>query len=163
MAKIGKCRLCPPSCRETLLFGDQVCKHHLNGDGKDVERNVAPDLQKVKVAATKQKTETAWYNEQIKQIPENCENCGKKIGKLPEGMSKRTHVCHIVPKASVPSVKTHPLNRWFGCWQCHNNFDKWSLKKVEAMPVVKICRVRYAEFAAEIAESERKYVPEWLQ
>lgn len=163
MAKIGKCRLCPPSCRTTLLYGDEVCGHHLNGDGKDIERSIAPDIQKAKTAAAKQKTLTAWYNEQIKQIPIKCENCNKKIGRLPEGMSKRTHVCHIVPKSSVPSVKTHELNRWFGCWQCHNDFDKKDADFVARMKVVKICRTRYAIFSTEISESERNYVPEWLR
>ena len=163
MAKIGKCRLCPPSCRTTLLYGDDVCHHHLNGDGNDIERSVAPDLQKVKAAAAKQKTLNAWYAEQIKLIPAKCENCGKKMGKLPEGMSKRTHVCHIVPKSSVGSVKTHDLNRWFGCWQCHTDFDKKEAAVVAQMRVVKVCRARYRAFAPEITESERKYVPDWLR
>lgn len=163
MAKIGKCRLCPPSCRETLLYADDVCGHHLNGDGKDIERNISPNLQKAQAAAKKQKTLTAWYNEQIKQIPEKCENCGKKMGTLPVGMSKRAHVCHIVPKSSVPSVKTHPLNRWFGCWQCHSDYDSKTSSDASRMKIAKICRSRFAQFADEIATSEKNAIPDWLK
>jgi hypothetical protein len=160
MAKIGKCPKCPAGSRDVLLIGG-MCHGHFKGmDGAGV-RDDAPSVLKEKVA--KQKTLTAWYNEQIKLIPEKCENCGKKMGSLPVGMSKRAHVCHILPKSSIDSVKTHPLNRWFGCWQCHNDYDKRTAGDVARMKVVKLCRSRYKEFEAEIADGERKYVPEWLR
>lgn len=156
---IGKCPKCPKTSRDVLLIGG-MCNYHFKGGNDKVERNVAPVV--LKALAEKKKTLSAWYDEQLKQMPSHCENCRKKII-IPATLSRRTPIAHILPKSSVKSVQTHELNRWFACWQCHTNYDQWPVEKVSTMPIIKTCRARYKEFADQIADNEKKYIPEYLK
>lgn len=155
---IGKCPKCPAGSRDVLLIGGE-CYEHFKKVSNVVVRNAAPS--KLKEIAANKKTLKIWYDEQIKQIPEKCENCGGKIT-IPIGLSKRTPIAHIVPKASIKSVQTHDLNRWFACWQCHSNFDGWPSEKVAKMPVIKICKARFKIFVSMITDKERRYIQVYL-
>lgn len=159
MGSFGVCPKCPKGTRAGRLYGEGVCLQHLRAPDSVEERNPAPNKLK-EIAANKQ-TLTVWFNMQLKQSPERCENCNTVIV-IPYNLPKRTRVCHIVPKSSIDSVKTHPLNRWFGCWQCHTNYDQWPAEKVATMNVIKVCRERFAIFETEIAEDEKKYIPNYL-
>lgn len=106
----------------------------------------------------------AWYEIQITQSPENCENCGTNLAstvmKHPHG-----HICHIVPKTEhggCPSVSTHPMNRWFGCWDCHNIYDKEPAEIVATMVIIPIVKKRLRLFVKEIAPAEQRRVPSFL-
>jgi 5-methylcytosine-specific restriction endonuclease McrA len=157
MAKLGKCPDCPQGARDVLLIGGKCQHHHFNG-GK-VERTNMKEV--AAIAKDVKKSLSAWYAEQEKQIPKLCENCKKRIS-IPAELPRKTAICHIVPKRNVKSVQTHPLNRWFGCWQCHTDFDNKSEGDVASMPVAALCRARIKEFYDLIPQKERKYVPEWL-
>lgn len=157
----GICKRCPANSRSVLLIGG-LCDAHWRDQKEVVVRNDAPQVLKAIAAKEKNKTLSVWYDEQLRIMPKNCENCNKPIT-YPAGLSKRTPVCHILPKSTVPSVKTHEWNRWFGCWTCHGRFDNESAEKVKLMPVVKICRERLKEFIHLIPDSEMRHVPEFLK
>jgi hypothetical protein len=77
-------------------------------------------------------------------------------------------VAHIVPKRKnfgCPSVEAHPLNRWFGCVDCHTKFDQnfEDASVITRMPVYKVVVQRLRQFINEIDPSELKNVPEYLQ
>lgn len=158
MGNFGVCPLCPKGTRAGLLIAGK-CNEHYQDSKAIVIRNAAPS--KLKELAENKKTMSVWFKEQLGLQPKNCENCNKPI-LIPPNLPAKTSVCHIVPKSTVKSVKTHPWNRWFGCWQCHTNYDNWPVEKVAKMPVIKIVRERFKLFAKDIIEKEHKYIPQFL-
>lgn len=158
MGKLGKCPECPAGSRDVLLIGGK-CYGHFNkvAGSSDREKKVDKKDKDKEVKATL----SQWFKEQEKQIPLLCENCGKAIH-IPAALPLRTAVCHIVPKRTIKSVQTHPNNRWFGCWQCHSDFDQHPAEKVAKMPVIKKCRERFITFEKLIPESEKRYIPDYL-
>ena len=159
MGNFGVCRLCPKGSRPTRLFGDDVCSDHLRNPGTASGKEKQPD--KLKELAEKKKTNTVWFNEQLKQSPARCENCNEIIV-IPANLPPRTRVAHILAKKLFECVKTHPWNRWFGCWQCHTNFDNWPAEKVAKMKVVEVCRERLKLFINEIPEDLQRLIPKYL-
>jgi len=158
MPEIGKCPKCPKDARTGLLIGG-LCSAHYHDSKAIIIRNAAPSA--IKALAVKKKTLGVWFNEQIVKIPERCENCKGKII-VPTGLSKRTPVCHIVPKSTFESVKTNDNNVWYGCIDCHTNYDRWPAEKVATMPIIKICKVRFKEFKHLLPPSESRRVPIYL-
>lgn len=155
----GKCPKCPSSARGGLLIGG-LCSYHFKGGG-EVERNDAPQVEKLKALAAKNKTLKGWFDEQIKQRPEKCENCNEKII-IPPDITKRAAICHILPKKLFKSVATHPNNRWFGRLICHANADNKGNDYAASMPVAKIAKQRFETFKDLIAEEEKKHIPKYL-
>lgn len=159
MGSFGKCPVCPKNSRDVLLIGGK-CNAHYQDSKAIVIRNAAPS--KLKELAENKKTMSVWFKEQLTQQPKNCENCNNPIS-IPPQLPAKTSVCHIVPKSTIKSVKTHPWNRWFGCWQCHTNYDNWPVEKVAKMPVIKLVRERFKLFAKDINEKEHKWIPQFLK
>lgn len=161
MGSFGKCKKCPPNARETRLFGDGVCGAHLHDETIDIPRD-----EKITTAskkAEKKMTQDAWFKSQRKHIPMCCENCNKPIQpSIPKTMTWKTAVCHILPKEIFISVMVNALNRWFGCWQCHNDYDKRGAAFQAKMQVAEICKERFQQFKDQIPASELRRVPEWL-
>ena len=158
MGSFGICPLCPKGSRPGLLIAGK-CNSHYQDSKAIVIRNAAPS--KLKELAENKKTLSAFYKEEEKKIPPLCENCNKAIS-IPEALPKRTAIAHIVPKRTIKSVQTNEHNVWFGCWQCHTNYDNWPEEKVAKMPVIKIVRERFKLFAKDIIEKEHKYIPQFL-
>lgn len=106
----------------------------------------------------------AWYEVQHTQSPANCENCGANLAatvlRHPHG-----HICHIVPKTAqggCPSVATHPLNRWFGCQDCHDLYDKGKQEDAAQMPIITMLRARMKQIYPKIKKSELRRVQPFL-
>ena len=156
----GKCSKCPQSARSGLLIGG-LCAYHFGGGG-EVERNNAPQVEKLKALAVKNKTLKSWFDEQIKQCPDKCENCGQKII-IPPDITKRASVAHILPKKLFKSVATHDMNRVFLCLICHANFDNKGNDYAATMQVSKIAKQRFSLFKDCISEDEKKHLPEYLK
>ncbi len=107
---------------------------------------------------------SVWFADQLLIAPQYCENCKKPINAAAYS-NPRTIIAHIVPKSEksgFPSVATHPLNRWFGCGDCHTNYDKKGADYQETMRVAEICRDRFRSFMNEITNREAKRLPYWL-
>jgi hypothetical protein len=110
----------------------------------------------------------AWYEVQASEAPKKCENCGKSLAAT-IAFHPRAHICHIIPKTKeggCPSVATHPLNRWFGCSRCHDEYDKSVAEnnedKLQAMDVLPTLQHRAKQFIHLVIESERRRIPEFL-
>lgn len=155
----GKCPKCPSSARSGLLIGG-LCSHHFKGGG-EVERNDAPQVEKLKALTAKNKTLKSWFDEQIKQCPTHCENCKGKII-IPPDITKRAAIAHILQKKLFKSVATNEQNRVFLCLQCHQNFDNKGNDYAASMPVSKIAKQRFSTFKDLIAEEEKKHIPKYL-
>jgi len=118
---------------------------------------------------TRTKKEAAdWYGVQTLQAPACCENCGRSLEST-INFHPRAHICHIVKKTKsggVPSVATHPRNRWFGCKSCHDGYDIMMDEKeftdVVQMKVWPKIVERFQEVLPHIKESEMKNVPQVL-
>jgi len=158
MPEIGSCPKCPKGSRTVLLIAG-LCNAHFQDSKAVVIRNAAPSA--IKALAEKKKTLTVWYNEQIKKIPERCENCNSKII-VPAVLPKRTPVAHILPKASFDSIKTNDDNVWYGCVECHTKYDRWPIEKVATMKIVRICKARYQKFKHLLSPIELRRVPIFL-
>ena len=158
MGSFGVCPLCPKG-RPCLLIAGK-CNAHYQDSKAVVLRNAAPS--KLKELAEVKKTLSVWFADQLKQCPDKCENCNNPIV-IPHPLPPKTAVCHIVPKSTFKSVKTHPMNRWFGCWQCHTNYDQWPEEKVAKMPIIKIAKERFKLFTKDISEKEKRLIPKYLK
>lgn len=108
---------------------------------------------------------SVWFEMQATMAPAKCENCDRNLSTT-ISFHPRAHICHILPKTKdggCPSVATHPLNRWFGCLDCHTAYDRESADVVETMRVVTVCRERVSKFYKDIAPDELRRVPEFLR
>lgn len=101
-----------------------------------------------------------FFANQIANAPKCCENCGKPLTGT-KSINAAAIVCHIIPKgkAGCPSVATHPMNRWFGCGDCHTDYDNKGAKFVQNMPIFETLRERVKVFYKKIAPAERRRVP----
>lgn len=157
--KFGKCRLCPDGAPEKRLYGSGVCAYHLQNAQDDLSKQVLPvepkpDLVREKMLRT-------FYQEQWKLMPRKCENCNARL--IANTLSKaKFFICHIIPKGTFESVMVHPSNRWFGCWQCHNDYDsKWT--KAVTMPVWPLVVERFTDFMNLISDTELRRLPDALR
>lgn len=157
MANLGECPKCTKGSRPVLLIGG-LCSHHFKNPDAIIQRDAHEPKQGKKDG---KKALDKWFDEQIKQIPPLCENCGNLIIPI-AGMTKRSYIAHIVPKSKVKSVATHEDNRLFLCLQCHTDFDGRQ-DKAAKMPVVKLAKERLKNFIHLIPEKEMKYVPGFLK
>jgi len=95
-------------------------------------------------------------------MPRHCENCGEYLNPYAP-WSSRAYIAHIVPKRHFESVMVHPLNRWFGCIDCHTNYDNSLSIEVEKMNVYGVVVDRFRQFMHEIDPSELRHLPSFLQ
>lgn len=102
-----------------------------------------------------------WFADQIPQIPEFCENCGKKLMAFTSNQ-KRFVTAHILPKTpngGFPSVATHPQNRMFlgvslfSLCNCHDLWDQ-DRDTRSAMPCHKIAVQRFSLFKELLTTKE---------
>lgn len=119
-----------------------------------------PKPEAVKRQEKKEKGE--FFATQIKNAPDRCEECGKSLVGT-KIINPAAIVCHIVPKSTVPSVATHPDNRFFGCSSCHHSFDNKGASFIIKMKIFPILKERVAKFYHLIAPNEKRRVPECLR
>lgn len=165
MPTIAKCGLCPATARPGVVYGPilvagkpvEVCHYHFRNPTEKTERTDVSELKKV--AADKKLTQKVWFDLKLKNAPKTCE-CGCK-GKLsvPDGMSPRTNVAHIFPKAVFKSVATHPDNYWYATWQHHTDFDNATWPEKMKLPIWGIIQGRVYSVIQDMAEGELKHLP----
>lgn len=124
-----------------------------------------------KIAAEKQAAEVRgdaktelqlWYDRIMSTEEPVCWETGESIDKT-DRLGWHGSIAHILPKKTFPSVATHPLNyvilkMWGGT---HDRYDgSWS--KAQKMKVWPRVVERFLQFQHEIADSERKYIPDCL-
>jgi hypothetical protein len=153
-SKFGACPLCPKNSPHKRLYGG-VCAFHIQH--KDQDESQQRWDQPVKTHDDKLLHK--YFLEQSVLRPKYCENrCGNKlIGQ--ETWRLKAFVCHIVPKKTFKSVMLHPLNRWFGCLDCHHDYDDKGWTHAVTMPVWPVCVERFKEFMTLISDTEVRKLP----
>lgn len=154
-SKFGKCPLCPKNSPDKRLYGG-LCAYHLDNTADDHSKQ---KLEEVVKDPNRDKLLSQFYREQWAKMPKFCENgCGERL--IAVTLSKaKFFICHILPKRSFESVMVHPANRWFGCWQCHHDYDK-SWTHAVTMPVWPLVAERFTQFMNEIKNTELKSLPD---
>jgi hypothetical protein len=147
---------------------EEIRKIKAGTDKKPEKRKgIAPisEKRRAKLAAEKEArgdSETQlqqWYSHIMATEEPVCWETGERINKEDE-LGWRGSIAHILPKNLFPSVATHPLNymilkMWGGT---HTDYDSsWS--KAKLMKVWPIAVERFLQFEKDIADNERKYLP----
>lgn len=156
-AKFGKCPKCPAGSPPKRLYGG-VCAYHLSHPTAD---NSKDTRQKQAKGAHEAELLKVFFREQTAKVPARCENCDQPII-VTAAWPKSAAVCHIIPKKHFKSVMIHPLNRWFGCINCHGDYDNKGWSFAITMPIWPVCVERFAEFMMLIKDTELKYLPDAL-
>lgn len=105
----------------------------------------------------------AWFANRRMEMTGKCMHCGGKTCK-DDGKLFRNSICHILPKSIFKSVALHPLNQVELCFwapSCHTNMDNGLLMPYD-MNCWSIIVERFRIIYPDIAESERKYLPDYL-
>lgn len=105
-----------------------------------------------------------WFLQQIQQAPKCCEECGVSLRPV-LSWNPKIAIAHILPKrkGKFPSVKTHPDNRMFYCWDCHTNFDNLGSEYAYKMQSLPLMRERYKKIEPFLTEKEITLVPNYLK
>lgn len=155
-AVFGQCKLCPPKSPAKRLYGSGYCSYHLGNQGDDQSKQLVEETVK---DLNRDKVLNQYFREQWALMPKYCENgCGNRLLATTLGKAK-FFICHIVPKRHFESVMVHPKNRWFGCWQCHQDYDSTWTKAV-TMPVWPLVAERFTQFMNLIKDTELKHLPD---
>lgn len=159
--KFGECRLCPKGSPAKRLYGDGVCSYHLaNAADDQSKKRLVKELSEMNLTPWEKKVLNQFYKDQSEQVTEFCENqCGKRLF-AQETWKIKALICHIVPKRHFRSVMVHPLNRWFGCHDCHHNYDDKGWSYAVTMPVWQVCVERFTQFMRMIKDGELQYLPD---
>lgn len=153
-SSFGHCSLCPKNSPSVKLYGAGVCLYHLQHPGDNQSKQkVVLEVKKDLDAITLKK----FFEDQVKLIPSRCENCGGPIRFTAAG--KKAHVAHIIPKRHFKSVQAQPLNRWFGCIDCHTDYDNKGWSYAVTMAVWPKVVERFQAFMDKIKPGELKHLP----
>lgn len=165
--KIGKCidPECGPNSQDQPLTAKR-CQLHYWKHRAEVKK--ADKKQKLRSQPLKDLPVSGaislvvWFEEQMKQIPLCCEECGTKFVFF-ASWTKKAVIAHILPKRNFKSVQTHPLNRCFLCIHCHQDYDNRGSQHVVKMKVFeKMKQVVQEELIPVIPNQELKYLPEYF-
>lgn len=154
----GHCSLCPKNSPSVKLYGAGVCYYHLRYPSDDQSRQkivkeIAKDLNAM--------TLNQFFAAQIKMIPSKCENCKNRI--IFTAAGRAAHVCHILPKKHFKSVQTDPVNVWYGCIDCHTNFDNKGWSFAVTMDIWPTIVERFKAIMHKILPGEVKKLPPVLR
>lgn len=126
--------------------------------GKTTKKNALADKKK----------KADFFVDAIKKAPKKCQECGEPLaGTI--AINPAAVVAHILPKrenGGCPSVAAHPLNKVYLCGDCHTDMDNMGGKKgvhLKLMKIYPLMRERVAAMWPEIAEHEKKNVPDTLK
>jgi hypothetical protein len=153
-AKRGTCIDCGPEAAENYIIAGR-CQYHYWQYRAQVKR----ESPRCKAAAAEEKKVkdalTTWFNLKIQLRPDRCENCGIH---LRESMTinPRAIICHVLPKAEnkFPEVATHILNCWYGCNECHYQYDNCAPIDRSLMPVWPIVINRFNKIILSLPEDK---------
>lgn len=159
--KFGHCRLCPKNSPIVRIYGDDVCAYHLaHAHDDQSKQRLEKEVTELMLTAYEKKMLNKFYKEQAEQVTEFCENqCGKRLFAQDTWRIKAL-ICHVVPKKNFRSVMLHPLNRWFGCHDCHHDYDDKGWTHAVTMKVWPVCVDRFREFMRLIPDAELQFLPD---
>lgn len=104
-----------------------------------------------------------WFKERRNEMTGFCDNCGGKTSKDDDKYYKFS-IAHLLPKAYVKSVATHPSN-WLELCHfgngCHSQMDNKMLDLIDMHCFDKIV-TRVSEMYPQIAQEERRRIPSIL-
>lgn len=157
----GPCRLCPKGSPPRRLYAGDLCAWHFNHRSDDQSKiRFEKDIDDLVLTPHQRKLLNQYFKEQVQLRPEFCENkCGTALIAR-DTWRLKAMVCHIVPKKLHPSVMVHPLNRWFGCLDCHHNYDDRGWTYAVTMPVWRVCADRFTKFMRLIPDGELHSLPD---
>lgn len=160
----GTCKHCPGGSATVRLYGDGVCAYHLgNPPAAGKKRPKKELISQYGVGPSdeqKKKLLHAYYVDQLILMPPLCENgCRHKLV-AKETWRLKAFVCHILPKKTFESVMLHPLNRWFGCLDCHHNYDDKGWSYAVTMKVWPVVAERFTQFMNHIKDTELRKLPD---
>lgn len=160
-SKFGQCRLCPKGSPSVRLYGDGVCAYHLSHAQDDQSKQrLEREITEAMLSAHEKKLLNQFFKEQAEQRPRYCENkCGNQL-LARETWRLKAFVCHIVPKRDFKSVLVHPLNRWFGCLDCHHDYDDKGWTHAVTMKVWPVILDRFKQFMHLIKDTELASLPD---
>lgn len=95
----------------------------------------------------------------------HCENCNRNLGAT-MAINPSAVICHILPKrkdCGCPSVALHKNNKWFGCGDCHTDYDNKGAAYVQNMSIFEVLKARVATFYHLIPQNEIGNVPEYFK
>jgi hypothetical protein len=159
--KFGHCRLCPKNSPDVRLYGDGVCAYHLQHAHDDQsKRRLEKEITELMLSAHEKKLLNQYFQEQSRLRPLYCENrCGTKL-LTSETWRLKAIVCHILPKRDFRSVMLHPLNRWFGCLDCHHDYDDKGWTYAVTMNVWPVVVARFKGFMHMLKDDELAKLPD---
>lgn len=99
-----------------------------------------------------------WFKNQMKYM-NVCEETGMKLETKIYRYAIMS-ICHILPKAKVKSVATHPLNRVFLLPDLHAKFDSQSWEEREKWSCWPIIVERLISVYPDLAEEEKRHFPD---
>jgi hypothetical protein len=165
--KVGKCVDCEVGSSDRPLTAGR-CSSHYWAHRKKVASEKPKFKHKPPVVDKRERILTLgrWFNEQINQMPDYCENedCRERL--IPWARwSMRAYVAHVVPKRHFETVMVHEHNRMFLCIDCHTNYDNWLSQDVQKkMPFVfSLACERFRLFKHLISPAEVQYLRPFLR
>jgi hypothetical protein len=165
--KESKCKSClemevPDDSIKKTISGNCFEKPHFHYQKTQSAKYIAKSAENKKrksAAASKGSGLTLgkWFNEQINQVPRNCENCNEYLNPYAP-WTARAYIAHIVPKRYFTSVMLHPMNRVFLCIDCHTKFDNSLSREIIQMKVWPVAVSRFFLFLTDIDKEEIKHL-----
>lgn len=159
------------SCKEEGCgyFGPliaQRCADHYWASRRQAKKNKSSQGLKISQKGDDLKKMGVFFANQILQIPNCCEECGKSLASL-KAWKPKIIIAHILPKKKTaggfPSVAMHPENRMFFCWDCHTNYDNLGSEYALKMNSLPIMRERFQRFKKELTQGELNRIPNHLK
>ena len=133
---------------------------------KQVSDKKAKEVAAEKEARGENDTELQrWYRQQMKYMSV-CEETGMRLETKIYQYAIMS-ICHILPKATVKSLATHPLNRVFLLPDLHTKFDAMSWGEREKMGCWPIIMQRLISMYPNVTPEDRRHYPysvlKWIE
>ena len=103
---------------------------------------------------------TRWFEERRKEMVGRCANCGGDTKKY-DDKYYRYSIAHLLPKAYVKSVKTHPCNWLELCYfgnGCHPQYDEHKLDLIDMACFDQVI-TKIVKIYPFIAPEEKRRIP----
>lgn len=158
--KIGICKDCSDGNIKPLIAGR--CQYHYKLYRRMVligKRKFSSLKNEPNNLISKEQNEgyKNWYLEQRKELKGTCLNCGKKSHKDNEKLWVHS-IAHILPKSLFKSISKNNFNWIELCITCHTAYDRtWD--EASKMPIFKLAKEKYNLFKEQIAEEEKRRIP----